>query len=1070
MSTSAKILATAALVWLACAAQALAQPTWRLDSLSNTTVAPGGTLAYVVQATNVGDQPTDASDITLTARLPAGMTAVEASVRDAGSFTVFPCTAGDGSSPVAGASDVMCVSNQSIAQFGSGLRITNYEELDLTVSVDRAASGTLTSSFAVSGGGAGSEADTVDPVTVTSTPPAFGFDAADSQFTDAAGNPVTQAGAHPDSATFSFDFNTVTDGLEGPMWPVEPVKDLFVNLPPGLVGNPTVADTCTAAQLANAAGIESMPLCPSSSQVGTTMVRMNTHGSSNTSFFGPLPVYNMVPPPGVPARFGFNALGSVVTLDASVRTGGDYGLTVSARDIPEGISLIGTTMTLWGVPASPSHDAERSCPGQDIPVSGGPTCRSGAPLKAFLRNPTSCTAPGEGLLTTASADSWFEPGSFVPTSWFSHLLPGYPAAPADRGPRQGPTGCPSVPFDPVFSGTPAAPQANSPSGFAFDISLPQTDDPSLIGESDLRTAVVALPPGVRVSPSSASGLSACTPAQIGLNDATAPSCPDASKIGSVTIDTPLLSQPLTGGVYLATPHDNPFGTLLSLYVTAEGSGVIVKLAGSVAADPVTGQLTTTFADNPQTPFSKLELQLDGGPRAPLVMPGCGPASTHATLIGWNGSVVGSDSTFTVSGDGHGGACPGPTFAPGFGTGTASNRAGSSSTLKLRITRGDQDQELRGLTVALPPGLTGKIASAVLCSDADAAAGTCPDGTKIGDVTVGAGAGPNPFYITSGRAYLTGPYKGAPFGVSIVVPAVAGPFDLGNVVVRSALFVDKHTAAVRVVSDPLPTILQGIPLQVRDIRVDVNRPGFFLNPTSCAVKLVTGVLTSTGGMSANVSDRFQAADCASLAFKPRMVLAVGGRGHLHAGASTPLSTRITMPPGEANIRFVRVTLPSTMNARLTVINDACTRAEFESDIAKCGHAQAGTAVAVTPLLRDPLRGKVYFVKNGHPIPDLFVALRGQVDFDLIGRITIPGGTKLATTFATAPDVPIRSFALRLFGDRRNGSVGAAENLCTAKGKRATAALDFIGQNGKVLQVDQRLVIHGCPKPHAVRRRR
>ncbi|HZV74086.1 MAG TPA: hypothetical protein VFF79_10255, partial [Conexibacter sp.] len=327
-------------------------------------------------------------------------------------------------------------------------------------------------------------------------------------------------------------------------------------------------------------------------------------------------------------------------------------------------------------------------------------------------------------------------------------------------------------------------------------------------------------------------------------------------------------------------------------------------------------------------------------------------------------------------------------------------------------------------------------------------------------------GSNPFYITNGRAYITDRYDDAPFGLSIVVPAVAGPFNLGNVVVRSKIFVDKHDATLRVVSDPLPTILEGIPLDVRDVRVSIDKSDFIVNPTSCAQKTVRGSIQSTGNATAGVSSRFQVGECASLGFKPRMVLTVGGRGHTALNRSTPLSTTLTMPPkGQTNLRFVRVTLPTTINARLTVINDACTRAEFEQDVAKCAHAQAGTATAVTPLLRDPLRGNVYFVKNGHPLPDLFVALRGQVAFDLIGRITIPNSKFLATTFDAAPDVPIRSFTLRLFGDAKHGSVGAAANLCTAKSRAATANLDYIAQNGKVLQISQRLIVRGCSKPKA-----
>jgi hypothetical protein len=479
---------------------------------------------------------------------------------------------------------------------------------------------------------------------------------------------------------------------------------------------------------------------------------------------------------------------------------------------------------------------------------------------------------------------------------------------------------------------------------------------------------------------------------------------------------------------------------------------------------VTGQISATFDNNPQLPVSRVHVEFRDGPWAPLAAPKqCKSYTTHTELTGWNGRPpVSADSDFVMTENARGERCP-STFSPGFRAGTESNSAGKSSTLLMRFTRDDEDQELSGLTVKVPRGLTGRIAKVDLCTDSQARRDACPTGSQIGRVAVGAGPGTNPFYITNGRAYLTGPYKGAPFGASIVVPAVAGPFDLGTVTTRAAVFVDKHDATIRIVSDPLPTILQGIPLQVRDVRVSIDKPNFWLNPTSCAEKTVTARLTSTEGRTADVKDRYQAAECAGLGFKPRMAMRVGGRGHTHRGQTTGFKTTLTMPQrGQTNLRLVRVTLPQTINARLTVINDACTRAQFETDISKCAHAKAGTAVAATPLLRHALKGNVYFVKNGHPIPDLFVALRGQVSFDLIGRVTIPGGKRLATTFDAAPDVPIRSFSLRLLGDAKNASIGAAANLCSARSRRAKAELDYIGQNGKVRQVDQALQVAGCAK--------
>jgi uncharacterized repeat protein (TIGR01451 family) len=1022
-----------------------AEALWAPVSMSNTTVPPGAVLDYLISVRNVGDTAADGSAVTVTVRLPPGLAGV--SFHD--DTSSFSCPG------IAGSSVIVCTGSPTIPQNGG------YIVLTLTTSVDGAApEGVGSASVDVDGGGAAATGHTVDPVTITTAAPVFGIDAFDGLVSDAAGDPFTQAGGHPYALLTSFDFNTHTDPspIVGSVSPVEDAKDVVVELPPGLVGNPANVGECTIPELANGKRIDPKPLCAATSQVGVTDVR-----GSGGVLLGPVPVFNMTPPPGVPARFGFNVDGTIVVLDASVRSGDDYGLTVRGKNIPQGLSIVGNSFTFWGVPSDRSHDAQRACPGQKNPWATGPTCQSGAAPTAFFRNPTSCTTPGVGLTTTVSADSWAHPGVYKQRSFVTHLLPGYPFTPAEWGPVQGPDGCEeSVPFDPVLSGQPVAgTRAGTPASFTFDVTIPQNDDPDKIAQSDLRKAVVTLPEGVRVSPSSADGLGGCSLAQIALRSSELPACPGSSQLGEVTIDTPLLREQVTGHVYLAAPFDNPFGSLLGVYIVASARGVVIKLPGQVSANSTTGQLTATFDNNPQLPFSRLHLAFRGGNRAPLVTPRrCGTYVTHAVLTGWNGRTVTSDSNFTLSENAKGRPCP-PEFSPGFSAGTESNGAGLSSPFLMRFTRDDEDQDMSGLTVHMAKGLTGRIADVDLCSASSARVGRCSEGSRIGDVTVGAGPGANPFFITNGRAYLTGPYKRAPYGASIVVPAVAGPFDLGNVNVRAAVFVDKHDATVRIVSDPLPTILQGIPLDVRDVRVSINKPRFWLNPTSCAVKTINATLKSTEGLRANVTDRFQAGDCASLAFKPRMVMRVGGRGHTHRGQTSPFTTTLTMPRGDqANLRFVRVSLPTTINARLNTINDACTRAEFEADITKCSHARAGSATAVTPLLREPLRGSVYFVKNGHPIPDLFVALRGQVAFDLIGRITIPGGKHLATTFATAPDVPIRSFTLRLLGGPRTASIGAARNLCSAQSRRATASVDYIAQNGKVLQLDQHLKVAGC----------
>jgi hypothetical protein len=1083
----------AALVLLATAAgasTASAAPAWRIDALSNSTATSGATITYYANIVNTGTTVTNGSPVVATVTLAPGLTAVSA----VGTIGLFPgptCTAGDGSSPVSGATTLRC---QTTAVLGDLAHFGATQNLRYTIVAAVGAvplHTTLTSSFAVSGGGAPAEASgsTVDATRIDD-PPGFGVFNFDSQLNrDAAGQPARQAAGHPYSITTSIDFNSVHNPLPmiGDLWPAAPVKDVVADLPPGFVGSPAGVDQCTAAELANNEGINARPLCPATSQVGSTLVRLNGLGSF-PNVFGPLPVFNMVPPPGSPAEFGFNVFGSVVTFTARLRSQSDYGLSIDVNNIPEGLAISGTILTFWGVPSDASHNSERACPGQNAPWQSGPVCQSNVRPTAFLRNRTSCSAPAgspvqDGLVTALSADSWDDPGAraadggplggdprWQRTSVVSHDLPGFPHADG-FGAHLLPNGCDTVPFDPKLTLQPTAPaRAGMPTGFQVDLDVPQTSDPSSIGQSDLKKAVVVLPQGMSVSPSSADGLQACTPTQIGLHSTADPTCTDASKIGTVQITTPLIDTKLNGSVYLATQNDNPFNSLLAIYIVAQGAGVTVKLAGHVEANAQTGQLTTTFDDNPQIPFSNLHLEFTSGARAPLVAPAaCGTYTTHAALYSWSRPdfEVDSDSHFTVSQNADGSACAPAGFAPGFTAGSDGPEAGSSTPFRVRLTRGDSDQQLSSLTVDTPTGLLGKIASTVLCPDGAANAGTCTDGSRVGSVTVGAGPGPAPFYITAGRAYITGPYKGAPYGLSIVVPAVAGPFDLGNVIVRAAIGVDRTTTQLHIVSDPLPTILQGIPLDVRDVRVAVDKPGFIVNPTSCAPKQVSATVGSTAGAVAHVSSHFQVVNCASLRFAPKLSLTIGAKRHTRAGVSTPLTATLTMPPGSANLRSVGVTLPGSLNALLPVIQRACPRADFNAG--RCTNAtKVGTAVAVTPLLRDPLRGSAYFVvtKRGQ-LPDLMVALRGQIAIDLKGIVSIPGGKRLGTTFATIPDAPITKFTLRIVSGR-NGPVGVVTNLCKAKGRNAPASLGFRGQNNALVQVSQRVTVAGCPKAAKARR--
>jgi hypothetical protein len=1090
------------LVMLVGAASAVAGPVWRVDSLSDTTAAPGATFEYLVQFTNVGDADMDGSEIDVTGSLPPGITAVDGRLildSDQEEANFVKCTAGDGVSPLAGASDVRCVNSVPLTG-GGGF----WQLLRLTVRVDPTASGSLKTTFGVSGGGA-APVTTVDPIGITSAAPEFGIDAFDGQLTDAAGNPATQAGGHPAAATVSFGFNTYTNPLPigGAAWPVEPVKDTLVDLPPGLVGDPTAVDQCTLAQLAFRNGIGGRTMCPSTAQAGTILLRMNNRPLTPTAV-GPAPVFNMVPPPDVPARFGFIVAGTPIVLDAQLRSGGDYGLSVNGRNVSEALPVAGATFTFWGVPSDPSHDAERACPGFDAPAAGGPACATNTPRRPFLRNPTMCS--DAGLPTTMRIDSWTNPGVFQSFTFRSHLPPGFPEPPSAQGPEQGPTGCDRVPFAPTLEGQPGQSTPNTPSAFAFDLTLPQPDDPDGIGESDVRTAVVTLPAGVRVNPAAADGLQACSPAQIHLHDEETPVCPDAAKIGSLTVTTPLLRDPIQGRIYLATPHENPFGTLLSIYLVAEGSGVTIKLAGRVEADPVTGRLTTTFDNNPQTPFSNLHLAFDGGPRAQLVTPrACGRYTTTAILTGWNGRVVESDPSFTISGDGHGGPCPSPRFSPGFTAGTQNPIAGGFSQFGLRLTRTDDDGEFSALSsLSLPKGLLANVSSiATRCTIEQADAHACPADSHIGEVTTGAGAGPDPFYV-GGDVYLTGPYKGNPFGIAVIVHAQAGPFDLGYVVVKGAIQIHDD-GSVTVATDPFPTILQGIPLQIRDIRVNLDRPGFTFNPTSCNPMSINGTVVSTANQQVGVSSRFQVGECANLAFKPSFAVSTAGRTSKANGASLHVHLGTHEGPssagahGESNIAKVDVQLPGSLPARLTTLQKACTEAQFVSNPAGCPAASfVGSAIAHTPILASPLSGPAILVSHGgQAFPDLVLVLQGEgVRLNITGHTQIKKGITFSR-FETVPDAPVASFDLTLPQGPHSALTTdvPGRNLCTntktvtvrkritrrvhghnrkvtVKAKKAVAAsllmpTTIVAQNGAVIHQTTKIAVTGCAKTKAVK---
>jgi hypothetical protein len=875
---------------------------------------------------------------------------------------------------------------------------------------------------------------------------AFGIKGFDGEVTVEGGGPAEQAGSHPFEASTTIEFNeTTSNGLPVPDGSL---KDIETQLPAGLVGNPKATPRCSLSAFQEGSNPLELGTCPDSSAVGTSVLQTPL-GPFNA------PVYNLVPAPGQPARFGFHILSASIILNASVRTGEDYGLTIRIPNASQGLSVLGTTLHLWGVPANPIHDAER---GKCMTLAGpsGAQCPSDADELPFLTNPTSCTGP---VSTKLAVNSWQEPSRFSNASFLSHKPGGEPV---------GASGCADLPFEPSLEVAVRPGSAASPSALDVTVHLPQHEGVNELATAHLRKAVVRLPQGVTVNTAAANGLASCSVAQIGIKSASPVSCSNAAKIGTAEVISPLLDDPLRGGVYLAKQSENPFGSLLAVYVVAEADGVLLKLAGKIDTDPATGQVTATFDDDPQLPFSDLKVSFFGGDGAALAAPSaCGTYSASGVFTPWSGTAPVSDGdSFTIVKGPNGGPCPTGGFAPRLSAGTTKPTAGSYSPFALSLSREDGTQALTGLDLKLPRGLLAKLAGIPYCPDATlatlpSAAGSgaaqlaspsCPAASRVGAVAVAAGTGPAPVFVNTGRAYLAGPYKGAPLSLAFVVPALAGPFDLGNVAVRAALRVNPETAQVEAVSDPIPTILSGIPLNLRQIRISIDRDGFTVNPTSCDPSSVSGTATGAGGGAAAVGDRFQVGSCASLALAPKLSLSV--KGARRRGGFPRLRAVLSAKPGQANLRRVSVALPHSEFLAQSHIRTVCTRVQFAAHACPAGSVY-GFARAFSPLLDEPLSGPVYLRSSSHKLPDLVAALHGQIDIDLVGRIdSVKGG--LRDTFEAIPDAPVTRFELAMKGGKKS-LLENSRDLCTAGSGRVTVEID--GQNGKT--ADQRPTLAaGC----------
>jgi hypothetical protein len=1018
-------LGVAAAVLVVTAAAAAAAPALKVTSLSPDFVTPGRMISLFVSMQNTGTDPFD-GNIVVRYSFPVGVN--PADPIDATNAAV-PCTTTG--------QDVECVLDVTGTPPGSQLRWQT-----LTV-VDPSATGTLAGHIEVSGAGAADGADLPLTFTVGPSDP-FAVKSFDLTLADAPKAAAQRAGVDPTELQTDVSFPSearVNLGLPSAAAaaPPENFKDVVVHVPPGFVGNPTVTPVrCTAPQLFTPIVIPtartSIPTCPPESQIG--LVQINGGDL--------VPLWNMVPAKGTPAQFGFYYQTIGVTLTAKLRPS-DNGIDIITRDTSSSVPIPKFGVIMWGVPGDPSHNPLRG-----ICLEGGhgynPSfgdCSLRTQRVPFLRTPTSC--PGNPLTWGIDVNTYQHPDVFHTATTTTPAI----------------EGCQFNPFGPSLSLTPSTQAPHAATGVDATLVNPQDYSADGIAPADIRSASVTLPKGLTINPSSADGLAACTDTQLGLGQEGAASCPDASKLGTVTVNTPLLDHPIGGSIFLRTQNsDDPAsGELfrLAIEIRSDDDGVDIKLPGAIKAAG-DGQLTTVFDNQPQLPFNTLTLHFKTGPRAPLSTPRtCGNNTTNVQLVSWGGKVIDSTTSFTTVG------CKPPTFAPTFRAGVKNPVAGSSSPFLVNLNRTDDDSEFASLTINTPKGLLARVKDADQCSNAAANAGNCPAGSLIGHATVGAGIGSDPFYVTNGRVFLTGPYKGGPYGLAVVVDAVAGPFNLGTVVVRQSIHVDPRTAQLSVVSDPFPQVVKGAPLHIRSVRVAIDKPKFMVSPTNCSTQQFGGTATATDGLKAALTSRFQVGGCKNLKFAPKLSLSAGGTGHTRKGNSTPLKAVLTQTPGQSNLRSVTVSIKSPpISALLNVVQRACTLAEYQAG--NCRKAEAGSAVAYTPLLKDPLKGGAFFVRHpGRPLPDLMVALRGDIDIDLVGRVTTPGGNSLATNFDTIPDAPVSRFALSIVAGS-HGPLGVSGNLCSRRGPKARADVTMVGQNGDKITRTQLLNISGCAKKH------
>jgi len=1041
------------------------------------TLSVGGSGRLILTFTNLGNKAVDgtAEPVTIVNELPEGIKAisVEAFAGERNIDAPVDCA-------VESSSEVRC----SFAN-----RLPPHEAIEVEISVSLLGDPPVEGApgmVRVSGGETPAESSS-QKTRFSSEPVPFGIEHFSANAEEEKGVPTTQSGSHPFQVTTTIQMNSgkVIPGanrkeniVEQPALP----RNFRFTLPAGLIGNASVAPQCSmAAFLSDFEGEVSVNNCPAQAAVGVASVTAsenNNEGALVGFLRRAVPVFNLPPREGEPARFGFTILGAPIIIGTSVDPDNQYRIIANIDNTTQLVALLSSTVSLWGVPGDPRHDSSRgwACTFRFTErVDLGPCQRpSGLPAEAFLRQPVSCVTP---LDFSAEVEPWNQAmGAVVARSSF--------VAPTQ-------VGCNQIPFNPMIGAVPTDTRAGGSTGLNFQLDMPNAgllSPTAKAAEGQAKKVEVILPEGVTINPSQAEGLAACSPAGYARETASSGAgagCPEASKIGRVRVTTPLLKEEAQGAVYVAEPYDNPLGSMLALYLVAKipERGILIKQAGKVELNLRTGQLVTTFDGLPQIPFETFSLNLFAGNKAPLVMPSaCGTYQAKVRFTPWHASnphnplpseIVERTSSFTVDRGPNGGPCPGgmPPFKPGFSAGTTNNAAGAYSPFTARLTRSDGEQEFSRFSMKLPPGVIGKLAGVQFCSEAAIAAArgrtgpsggqeelqgpSCPAASQIGRTLVGAGVGPE-LSFAPGKLYLAGPYQGSKLSIVAITTAKVGPFDLGTVVIRQALRVNPETAEVSTdgaASDPIPHILQGIVVHARDIRVYVDRPEFVLNPTSCERMTAASTVLGSGldfgsfadDQAVDVSAPFQAADCASLGFKPKLSLRLlGGTKR----TDTPrLRAILTARKGDANIGRAQVTLPRSAFLEQAHIRTVCTRVQFRAgggNGERCPKGSIyGRARAISPLLDEVLKGPVFLRSSDNELPDLVAALHSpKVDINLVGRIDSLNG-RIRNTFETVPDAPVKKFVLEMQGGRK-GLIVNSTNLC--KGKHRAIA-NFKGQNGR-----------------------